>query len=232
MAIARSRMRMAAVSMVLLACNETTGAKMPPLPTALRSSVTNPYFPLPIGRTQVFQTQTAAGLEVDSLSVLILPKTVNGFAATEVLDRVHVAGSMTENTFDWFAQDPDGNVWYLGEDTKQYDNGVVIGTEGTWQWGVGGAFPGIIMWGDTTGVMNSVYRQEFSFGVAQDVGKVVALNESVKVAFGSFGRCIKTEEWGMFEKGPHETKFYCPDVGTVLAISGSGDSTQLVDVSP
>jgi hypothetical protein len=229
-----SRLRLAAV-VALVACGDSLGPDTtPPLPTSLQATVTNPFFPLPLGRTQVFNTQTADGLEVDSVTVLAAPGGIHGFPVTRVHDRVYVAGSMTEDTFDWFAQDPEGNVWYLGEDTQQYDHGVVVGTEGTWQWGVHGALPGIIMWGDTTGRINKLYRQEFDPGNAQDVGKLVALNQSLMLPFDTAAvtGCLKTEEWSTLEKGPHDNKFYCPHVGTVLEIGGSGDSTKLVSVSP
>jgi hypothetical protein len=204
----------------------------PPVPTSLQAAVTNPFFPLPPGTTQVFNTQTAAGLEVDSVTVLANTKMVNGFAATEVHDHVHLAGSLTEDTYDWFAQDSAGNVWYLGEDTKQYENGVLVGTEGTWQWGVHGALPGIIVWGDTTGMIGKLYRQEFDEGNAQDVGKLVALNQTVTVPFGTFTGCIKTEEWSTLESGPHDHKVYCPQIGTALELGGDGTQTKLVSVSP
>ena len=226
------RLSAAAAMAAMLACSDTLGPDTtPPVPTTLQATVNNPFFPLPLGMTQVFTTQTANGVELDSVTVLALPKTVNGFAATEVHDRARVAGSLTEDTYDWFAQDPDGNVWYLGEDTKQYENGTLVGTEGTWQWGVNGATPGIIMWGDTTGTVGKLYRQEFDRGNAQDVGKVVAFNQSVTVPYGTFTGCIKTEEWSTLESGPHDNKFYCPQLGTVLEIA-SGDSTKLVSVSP
>jgi len=222
-----------AVTAALLACSDSLGPdSTPAVPTSLQATVTNPFFPLTPGTTQIFNTQTASGLEVDSVTVLANTAVVNGFDATEVHDRVYLAGSLTEDTYDWFAQDSAGNVWYLGEDTKQYENGTLVGTEGTWKWGVHGALPGIIMWGDTTGMINKLYRQEYDQGNAQDVGKVVALNQGVTVPFGNLTSCIKTEEWSTLEKGPHDNKFYCPQVGTALEVGGSGDSTKLVSVSP
>ena len=147
-------------------------------------------------------------------------------------DRVYLADSLKEETYDWFAQDSAGNVWYVGEDTKEYAHGVVVSTEGTWQWGVHGALPGIIVWGDTTGMVGKRYRQEYDVGNAQDVGKIVALNQTVTVPFGTLTGCIKTEEWSTLESGPHDNKFYCPQVGTAVEIGGDGTRTELVSVSP
>ena len=39
-----------------------------------------------------------------------------------------------------------GNVWYLGEDSKEILNGQVLNTEGSWEWGKDGALPGKFMW--------------------------------------------------------------------------------------
>lgn len=217
---------------VLVTCDDPIGPPpAPPLPTNLQSTVNNPFFPLPLGRAKVFHRETPAGLEVDSARVFFLNKTVNGFATTEVRSRRFVAGSLTQATFDWFAQDSDRNVWYLGRETKQYDQGVLVSTAGTWQWGVHGALPGIIMWGDPNASMNTLYRQAFDRGNAQSVGKIVALNETVTVPNGTFTGCVKTEEWSTLESAPHANKYYCPQIGPVLEVL-SGDSTQLVSVSP
>ena len=71
-------------------------------------------------------------------------KLILGVPCTVVHDVVKVNGKITEDTYDWYAQDKHGNVWYFGEDTKSYDNGHVS-TEGSWEAGVDGAKPGIIM---------------------------------------------------------------------------------------
>jgi len=228
------KLALAAAAGAAIACSDSLGPDATPqAPTSLVSAVTNPYYPLTPGKVVVFQDQTADGLEVDTLTVLAGTKTVNGFAATEVHDRVYLAGSLIEDTYDWFAQDSAGNVWYLGEDTKQYSNGQVIGTEGTWQWGVHGATPGIIMWGDAAAALGKVYRQELDRGVAEDFGKVVALNETVTVPYGTFTGCVKTEEWNGLEGGPHDHKYYCPQVGTALEVAGgTGERNQLISVTP
>ena len=217
---------------VLVTCDDSIGPPpAPPLPTSLQSTVNNPFFPLPLGRTKIFHRQTPGGLEVDSVTVFFLQKTVNGFATTEVHDRRYVAGSLTEDTFEWFAQDGDRNVWYLGKETTQYHQGVPVSTAGTWQWGVHGALPGIIMWGDPSSSMNTLYRQGFDRGNTQDVGKIVALNETVTVPYGTLTGCIKTEEWSTLESAPHANKYYCPQVGAALEVL-SGDRTELVTVGP
>ena len=67
-----------------------------------------------------------------------------------VHDVVTENGETVEDTFDWYAQDAFGNLWYLGEDTKEYENGKVASTEGSWEAGVDGAQAGIILPADPT----------------------------------------------------------------------------------
>jgi hypothetical protein len=69
----------------------------------------------------------------------------NGITARVVRDTVTEKGQLVEDTFDWYAQDRRGNVWYLGESTKEYENGKVVSTRGSWEAGVDGARAGIAM---------------------------------------------------------------------------------------
>jgi hypothetical protein len=146
---------------------------------------------------------------------------------------VFTGGELTEDTFDWYAQDADGNVWYLGEDSREIENGEVVSTEGSWEAGVNGAQAGIIMWADPGAHIGEEYRQEFAEGEAEDVGKVISVGESVTVPFGSFTGCIKTEDRNLLESGSTENKLYCPDAGTVLEfpVQSSSDRTELVGLT-
>jgi hypothetical protein len=155
-----------------------------------------------------------------------------GINAMIVHDRVYTAGVLTEDTFDWYAQDNDGNVWYLGEDTKSLNNGQVVSTEGSWEAGVNGAQAGIIMWADPAAHIGEEYRQELARGTAEDLGKVVAVDQSVDVPFGSMTGCVKTEDRSALEPGTLENKFYCPGIGIALeqTIQGGDDVNRLVNV--
>jgi hypothetical protein len=53
-------------------------------------------------------------------------------------------GKLIERTHDWYAQDKEGTVWYFGEDTKEYKNGKVVSTKGSWEDGVDGAKLGLV----------------------------------------------------------------------------------------
>ncbi len=204
----------------------------PQLPTAWVAAVSNAYFPLVAGTTYQYEAQTADGLETITVEVLPGTRLVNGVVATVVRDRVYLDGVLIEDTYDWYAQDDAGNVWYLGEDAKEYENGQVVSTAGSWEWGVDGALPGIIMWADPAAHVGEEYRQEFYRGEAEDWGKVVATGQSVAVPYGSFTGCFKIEEWNALEPGPRDHKYYCTQVGTALEVAGgSGERVELISVT-
>lgn len=211
-------------TLIAIGCdsNPTGPSYDPALPTAWAPTVTNQHFPLTSGTRLVYEGATSKGLEMIVVEVLSGTRTVNGVAATIVRDRVYHDGKLIEDTFDWYAQDADGNVWYLGEDSKEIENGVVVSTEGSWEWGVNGALPGIIMWANPAAHLGEEYRQEFAEGEAEDWAKVLAVAEAVTVPLGSFTNCIKTEDWNGLDSGGHEYKYYCPGIGLALETPVSG----------
>jgi hypothetical protein len=150
-------------------------------PADFVAAVTNPFFPLTPGTTHHYQGETVDGIETIVTEVLSDTRTILGIAATIVHDRVFLDGELIEDTFDWYAQQNTGDVWYLGEDSKEIENGEVVSTAGSWEAGVDGAKPGIVMWGDPAAHLNEEYKQEYYVGVAEDVATVIALDESVQV---------------------------------------------------
>jgi hypothetical protein len=223
---------LAALALAIGCGDGGTGPTLGPLPEpgGFVANVTNPFFPLTPGTTHSYASSD--GSETNTVEVLSEQKTILGISTTIVHDQVFTDGALTEDTFDWYAQDTAGNVWYLGEDSKEIENGQVVSTAGSWEAGVNGAQAGIIMWGDPAAHIGEEYRQEFARGEAEDVGKVVAVAESVTVPFGSFSGCLKTEDRNLLEPGTVENKFYCPDVGTTLEfpVQAPSDRTELVDV--
>lgn len=187
--------------------------------------IDNPYLPLPVGASWVYEVTTAAGLERIDVSVTNDTRQIQGVTAVVVRDTVTVDGEIKEDTFDWYAQDSEGNVWYLGEDTCVYENGECVDTEGSWEWGVDGALPGIAMPADPT-ANGETYYQEYYLGHAEDVGEVVAVNESVTVAAGTFTDCIKTHDTSTLELDVSEFKFYCRGVGVVKAVEEVEDEAE------
>jgi hypothetical protein len=237
MAYQRSRSSVPILAMMLLAggCGDSgTGPiENPPFdPANFVAQVTNSFFPLTPGTVDYYEGQADDAAQTDSAEVLSDKKTILGIEATIVHDRVYTDGVLTEDTFDWYGQDQDGNVWYLGEDTKELENGQVVSTEGSWEAGVNNAQAGIIMWADPAAHVGNRYRQEFARGVAEDLGKVVAVNQTVDIAFGTLTGCVKTEDTSALEPGVLENKYYCPQIGLTAEYgqNGSTDRNEIVAI--
>ena len=223
--LAPSEVGSAAASMALAA---------PAFPTSAGgwvSGLSNPYLAFRAGSVFNYRAVTPEGTETTLIEVTNDTKTIQGVVTTVVHDRVSLNGSLIEDTFDWYAQDTDGNVWYFGEDSKQIQNGVVIGTVGSWEAGVNGAVAGIVMLADPK--VGVKYQQEFAAGVAEDMARVQSLNRAVQVPAGSFDDCVQTIEWSPLDKGARETKFYKSGVGQVLTLEDKGNiRDELVSVQP
>lgn len=188
---------------------------------SLSPNVTNTYFPLIPGTTLQLKGQTEDGEEVIVIEVLDDTRQVAGATTRVVLDRVFLDGELIEETFDWYAQDSDGNVWYMGEDSKEYSGGSVVSMAGSWEAGVNGALAGILM--PATPTVGQAYQQEFAEGEAEDRGRVLGLGETVTVPAGTFTDCIRIEDTTPLEPDVEEHKFFCPDVGVVLEVDLEDD---------
>jgi hypothetical protein len=197
-------------------------------PSDLSSNVTNPFLPMPVGATWTITADTDEGVETIEVEVTTDAKTVWGVEALVVRDRAFLDGVIIEDTWDWFAQDGAGNVWYLGEETQEYVDGMPGTTAGSWEAGVDGALPGIVMLADPT--VGTSYRQEYFKGEAEDYGTVVSLDESVSVPAGEFDNCIKIRERSVIDPELDEMKYYCSGVGNVL-IEEEDVSEELTDSS-
>jgi len=199
-------------------------------PADFVAQIDNQYLPLKPGTTLIYEGETEDGNERIEVNVTDETKEILGVICIVVRDRVWVDGEMAEDTFDWFAQDKDGNVWYFGEDSMEYEGGKIVSTEGSWESGVDGAKPGIIMKANPQ--VGDAYRQEYYEDEAEDMAEVLSLNESVSVPYGDFDNCLKTQEWTPLEPDVVENKYYAPNVGVVLEVAVEGDSerVELVEV--
>lgn len=194
--------------------------------SAMADRIDNPFFPLVPGTT--FRYANANEGETGAVTVTDERRTVMGVPVTVVLDRVYADGELEEETYDWYAQDSDGNVWYMGEDTREMEEGQTVSTSGSWEAGRQGALPGIIMLARPT--RGRRYRQEYRRGAAEDVGRVLEQGVRVTVPYGSFSDCIRTEDTTPLEPAVRETKVYCRGVGLVLEDEGAGSRNELVAV--
>ena len=190
-------------------------------PSDFVREVDNEFFPLKPGTTFFYEGATDGVPTSNEVYVTRDIKNILGVKCTVVRDRVYENGVLVEETFDWYAQDEDGNVWYFGEDSKDLDpDGNVISTEGSWEAGVGGAMPGIIMLADPH--VGDRYHQEFAPGVAEDMAQVLSLDKSACVRYGCFDDLLLTKEWTPLERGVLDRKYYAEDVGFILGVLVAG----------
>ena len=193
--------------------------------------VDNPYFPLVPGTTLTYEGSSPEGVEHFEDYVTHETKQVMGVTCIVIHNKVTLNGQLTEDTFDWYAQDVDGNVWYFGEDTKEFGPDGTVSTAGSWTGGVDGALPGIIMPADPQ--VSDSYRQEFYAGEAEDLAEVLSLTETVTVPYGSFENVLSTRDWTPLEPSVAERKYYAPGVGLIReeVIQGGSGNVELVSVT-
>jgi hypothetical protein len=192
-------------------------------PAEFTNRIDNPYWPMKPGSRWVYrETDGEGNVQRVVVTVTDRRKSVAGIEALVVHDVVSEEGQVIEDTFDWYAQDSAGNVWYLGEDTKEFENGRLSTTEGSWEAGVDGAQAGIALPADPEPGLT--YRQEYSPGRAEDGGTVLSVDELVEVPFGAFRDVLMTKDFTPLEPHLLEHKFYAKGVGPVLTITISGGS--------
>jgi hypothetical protein len=199
-------------------------------PASFTANVDNRYWPMEPGTRWTYREVDEEGKEV----IVVVTATsetkgiANGITARVVRDTVTENGEVIEDTFDWYAQDAEGNVWYLGEDTAEFEEGKVKTTAGSWEAGVDGALPGVIV--PASPADDMTYRQEYYAGEAEDNGEVLAVGEQVEVPAGHYAEALMTKDTTALEPDVVEHKFYAPDVGPVLTlgISGGGGREELV----
>ena len=200
-------------------------------PASFSSTVNNPYFTLTPGTTYTYKSHDDEGTEINKVTVTDQTKKVMGVTTRVVWDRVWLDGELIEETYDWYAQDKEGNVWYFGEDSKEHKKGKVASTKGSWEAGVKGAQPGIVM--QAQPVPGEPYRQEYLKGEAEDMGQVLSVQETVKVPAGTYENCVKTKDWSALETGNIEHKYYSKEAGNVvLEMEGDGKKrVELVEIT-
>ncbi len=198
-------------------------------PAAFVEVIDNPHMPLSPGSTWIYEGTDGDTTEHIEVQVTKERREVMGISAVVVHDTVSENGEIVEDTFDWYAQDVEGNVWYLGEDSREFEDGEQVSTAGSWEAGVDGAQPGIVM--KATPEVGDAYRQEFLVGEAEDMAEVVELGASESVPAGAFDRLVVIREWNPLEPDVVEEKYYAPGVGVVLeeVTEGGAGRIELVE---
>jgi len=212
-------------------CKSLGGGAYHPVidPANFVTKIDNPYSTLTPGTTFIYEGTTENGFEHNEVTVTSDTKIILGVTCVVVRDTVTANGELEEDTLDWYAQDTQGNVWYFGENAKQYAGGLIIGIEGSWEAGVNGAQPGIVM--EANPAVGDIYRQEFAPGEAEDMAEVLSLTESATVPFGKYTNCLMTKEFSGLEPDVSEHKFYAKDVGFIKSVDiGTTFGIELVGI--
>ena len=198
-------------------------------PSNFVTTVDNPYFRLVPGRVMRYEvTGGKGGNETLVVEVRTDKKPILNVMTTIVIETLTIDGQTAEISENWFAQDTDGNVWYFGEATQDFQNGQPGGTTGSWQAGVAGAKPGIIM--PAHPETGTTFFQEHAPGVAEDMATIISTTETVTVQYGTFSNVVKTKDWNPLEHGRVEHKFYASGIGLIMEKSGN-ETLELVSVN-
>lgn len=195
-------------------------------PADFTTEITNPYWPMPVGARWVY-AETEPGETAQRVVVTVTDRTKTvaaGVEARVVHDVVTEDGELVEDTLDWYAQDGDGNIWYLGEATTEFEDGRPVTTEGSWEAGVDGAEAGVLIPADPEPGM--AYRQEYLAGEAEDEAEVLSTSEPVEAATGRYTDALLTRETTALEPHGAELKFFAPEVGPVLVLQTSGGASR------
>jgi hypothetical protein len=201
-------------------------------PGEFTADIDNPYWPMKPGTRWTYREIDEAGNE-QKVVVVVTTETkeiANGITARVVRDVVTEDGELVEDTKDWYAQDSAGTIWYLGEETAEFEDGKIATRGGSFEAGVDGALPGIIMPAAPQDGMR--YRQEFFKGEAEDNGEILSLDEMADVPYGHFDDVLLTKDTITIEPDVLEYKLYARGVGPVLVfgVSGGGGREELVDM--
>jgi hypothetical protein len=201
-------------------------------PADFSTVIDNPYFPLPVGRRLVYKGVKDGQTQIDVVTVTRRTRlTAEGIRARVVTDVATHDGKVLERTADWYAQDREGNVWYVGERTASYEPDGTVDTSGSWEAGVDDGEPGIVMPAHPRVPM--AYRQEYLRGEAEDTAWIVRGYGRVTVPYGTFRHALTTLEATRLEPGLYDKKIYAPGIGIVVerALTGPRETARLVRVS-
>lgn len=192
---------------------------------------TNPYFSLAPGHTYVAR----AGEDFEETIVVTVTnelRDVLGVNCRLVVDIVLVEDDegdleAVEVTDDYYALAVNGDVHYCGEVARNFEDGILVDLDGSFEAGRDYAKSGVLI--KAQPFAGDAHRQEYLLGEAEDVIQYVA-GEASKTsvgdgeggenpAFPCNDNCIKTEEFIPPEPGSGEFKYFKAGVGFVLGVA-------------
>lgn len=199
-------------------------------PSDFSTTITNKYFSWHIGKKMTYMGTTTDGVKRIEIEIESATRTIMGVETLVYRDRVYLGKELTEDTKDYLAQDKEGNVWYFGEEVKNFEKGKFKDQHGSWIAGENGALPGI--WIKAKNTVGDSYRQEYLKGQAEDMTDVVAINQTIKTKEGTYNDCIKMYDWTPLDVEAKEYKYYCPKVaGLVISEKiQTGEKEELTNV--
>ena len=199
-------------------------------PANFVEGIDNRYLPFQPGNEWTYEADTEDGTELIEVVVLNETRMVMGIKCVVVRDTVSIGGTLIEDTYDWYAQDKQGNVWYMGEDSTEYEDGKED-KAGSWEAGKDGAQPGVIMMDYP--LAGFTYRQEYYKGEAEDMAQVIHLNQTVTIGLGTFEDVLIVREWNPLEPGVLEDKYYAPNIGVIkeLVVQGDPETVELKETN-
>jgi hypothetical protein len=200
-------------------------------PAKFVSKIDNRYLPYKPGTRFRLEGVRGTTRQSDDAIVMHHTKRILGVRSTVVRDTVAEHGRAVERTYDWYAQDKQGNVWYMGEDAFELKHGHFVKASDSWKSGVNGAKPGIIMPAHPR--PGDAYRQEYyPPGKALDEARVLRLSGRLTVPYGSFKGVLVTSERSPLEPQT-EKKYYAPGVGEIAerVVKGHHEEFKLVSVT-
>lgn len=185
-------------------------------PGKFTTSITNPYFPLKPGHTLVYDGTRDGKPQHTEMQVTSETRMIMGVKCVVIRDVVTSSGALVEKTTDWYAQATNGAVWYFGEATAEYVNGAVSNTNGSWEGGVDGAQPGIIM--EAAPKAGDVYKQEFRPAIAEDRAKILKTNGTLKIGGKTYTKLVVTEDTNPLAPDKRDEKMYAPGIGLLHTV--------------
>ena len=202
-------------------CSITVPADLPDVSLAVFSNstnITNIFYGPASGKIYVYEAQEVGELpdEETRLERISTTKVIKGITCITQRDRVYKDEILIEDTDDWLAQDDDGNLWYFGEDVKNYDeSGNFLDDEGSFEYGVDCALPGY--WLPANPVVGQTYHQEYYEDVAEDKAEVIRINQTVTIGLGTYTGCLVTRDVNPLDPEEYEIKSYAPNIGFIKA---------------
>jgi hypothetical protein len=181
--------------------------------------IDNEFFPLAAGTDLVLEgVEDGETIRVE-ITVPGDTETVAGVETLVMIETEYEDGELVEVSRNFMAQAEDGTVCYFGEDVDDYEDGVIVSHGGEWRAGENGNLPGIMMPGSPQ--VGDAYFQESAPGIAEDMGAVIALGETIDVPAGEFDDTLTAEDCNPLEDAETDEKFYVRGIG--LAIDGAAE---------